>query len=299
MKTLLKTLTIILAITLSSCSSDDDGSNLPQDQKIRLANYTKDDVTFNMTYNEDGMLTKYQYGNTFTVTSNIEYNTSGNITKVGPLEFIYDAQGKITEINNSSNNTISTITYNSQGLIEAINSTYDDGGSPPENSETNLEYNSNGQLIFISEYIDNGTIASPYAKTSLSYDQNGNIIEQYIQRSNDGITYYDFSTTIYTYDNNKNPFHDTIGKTGITNDIILQQFIGLYSIYFSGQVGLTTMYFVSPNNLISKENSLKLVTYNYTYNEDNYPIIAEEINDASSSGGSVYTYNKTFTYETY
>lgn len=301
MKTRFKIIIILVAITSIGCSSDDDNAGMqPKEENTRMTSYTIEDVEFNMTYNEAGMLTKYRYGNpSATAISNIEYNPDGNITKHGSFNYSYNAHGDIENITKTNNPLIIQIAYNSQNYIETITAINDDGnGGAIETGTTTFEYNSNGLPVEINEF-NNVTPVSPFAKTMLSYDDNGNIIERYIQRSNDGISYYDFSTTVYTYDDKKNPYQVTIGKTGITNKHILQQFIGLYSTYYSGQVSLVPIYFVSPNNLLTEEDDLKLISYSYTYNEDDYPMSVERTWDASMSGGSISTTNRIFSYETY
>jgi len=298
MKKLVKYLSaVLIAFLLFNCSKDDDEvTQPPQAESTRLTNYTIDGVPFNMTYNDDGTLFKYQYGNTFAVSATIEYNPNGDISKNGSRTFTYNSEGQIATITQNLSPTasfVSTMVYDSQGLVESITTNHNNG----QTGTIQINYNGNNKPVLISEY--NESVVSPYAKTTLAYDDFGNITQQFIERSNDGITYYDFSTTTYTYDTKKNPFALTIDKIGTSNNQLFQFFIGMNSVSFGRQVAFASLYFNSPNNLVAIQDSFKIITYNYTYNDDDYPITREEIYDDSSSGGSVYTYNSIFTYETY
>lgn len=287
----------LLVFMLSNCSkNDDEVTQPPQAESTRLTNYTIDGVPFNMTYNDDGTLFKYQYGNTFAVSATIEYNPNGDISKNGSRTFTYNSEGQIATITQNLSPTasfVSTMVYNSQGLVESITANHNDG----QTGTIQINYNSNNKPLLISEY--NESVVSPYAKTTLTYDDFGNITQQFIERSNDGITYYDFSITTYTYDTKKNPFALTIDKIGISNNQLFQFFIGMNSVSFGGQVAFAAFHFNSPNNLVSIQDSFKIITYNYIYNDDDYPITAERIYDSSISGGSAFTTNRTFTYENY
>jgi hypothetical protein len=295
-KILLKRICLLfLSLTLFNCSNDDDGT-VKQPESIRLVNYTIDDVPFNMTYNDDNLLIKYQYGNTFAVNSSIEYDSNGYITKNGSRTFTYNSTGQITTITQILSPTasfVSTIVYNSQGLVESITTDHNNG----ETGTIQINYNSDNKPLVISEH--NASVGSPYAKTTLTYDASGNITRQFIERSNDGISYYDFSTTNYAYDTKKNPFALTISKIGNANNQLFQMFIGMNSVSYGRQVAFDSFYFNSPNNLVSIQDSFKIISFNYTYNANDFPITSEEIYDASSSGGSVNTYNFNFNYETY
>tara|TARA_R110002033_G_C3843045_1_gene234986 strand:+ start:38 stop:937 length:900 start_codon:yes stop_codon:yes gene_type:complete len=299
MKKLVKYLSaVLIAFLLFNCSKDDDEvTQPPQAESTRLTNYTIDGVPFNMTYNDDGTLFKYQYGNTFAVSATIEYNPNGDISKNGSRTFTYNLQGQIATITQNLSPTasfVSTMVYDSQGLVESITANHNNG----QTGTIQINYNGNNKPVLISEYNESVAV-SPHAKTTLTYDDFGNITQQFIERSNDGITYYDFSTTTYTYDTKKNPFALTIDKIGTSNNQLFQFFIGMNSVSFGRQVAFASLYFNSPNNLVAIQDSFKIITYNYTYNDDDYPITREEIYDDSSSGGSVYTYNSIFTYETY
>ena len=71
------------------------------------------------------------------------------------------------------------------------------------------------------------------------------------------------------------------------------------SLSFGRQVAFLNLWFNSPNNLVTIQDSFKTISYNYTYNEDDYPITSEEIYDASISGGIIITKDINFTYESY
>lgn len=287
---------VLLTLNLFNCSKGDDVAQPPQAESIRLKNYIIDGVAFNMTYNEDGTLFKYQYGNTSAVTSSIEYDAEARIIRNNSRSFTYNPQDQIATITQNISSTasfVSTMVYNSQGLVENITVNHDNG----QIGAIQINYNGDDKPVVISEY--NESVATPYAKTTLTYNDLGNITQQFIERSNDGITYYDFETYTYTYDNKKNPFALTINKIGISNNQLFQKFIGMNSVSFGRQVAFEAFRFNSPNNLVSIQDSFKIITYNYTYNEDDYPISAERIYDTSISGGSASATNITFTYETY
>ena len=301
MKHLITYIGLVLAVgLLANCSKNDDDT-LPKPTEIRLTTYTVDDVPFHMTYNEYNQLIKYQYGNTTAINSPVEYDTEGNIIKNGARTFTYDDQDRIETITQAVNPTttiVFNVAYSSQGLPEVIYTNRDDGSGVIETAITHLEYNSNNMPIVITE-INESVAVSPYAKTTLTYNDLGNITQKFIERSNDALTFYDFSTDTYTYDNKKNPFALTISNTGISSKQVLQQFIGMNTLGFSSQVAHLRLYFNSPNNLLSIQDSFKTISYSYTYNDDDYPITREETYDATLSGGDVVTRNAIFTYETY
>lgn len=294
MKTLKTLALFMLAVTLSNCSKNDDAtSQIPQEESIRLKNYTKDDVNFDMTYNENNQLFKYQYGNSSSkVTLTLQYDEEGNITKNG-YGYTYNTQGNIADINSSYLNAV--LNYNTEGQLKSMNSHYT-YTTTDITATTNFEYDSNNRLYIINEY-SNDVTASPYAKTTLTYDANGNITQKQIKRSNDGIDFYLFQTTTYTYDTKNNPFFNVVNHAGLKDAVSIQDFVSLRTLAFGGQIGKAYLNFYSPNNLLTEENSLKIVTYNYTYNEDEYPITLMQTTE--HVGGSTYSYSLTFTYETY
>ncbi len=295
MKTLKTILLIAFTITLFSCNKDSgEIIELPKQESTGLKNYTIDGVPFNMTYNDDNLLIKYQYGNTHSVTALIDYNPNGSIAKNGSRAFKYNSQGQIATITENLSPTalfVSTMVHNSQGLVESITTNHNNG----QTGTIKINYNSKNKPVLISE--NNPAVTSPYSKTTLTYNDLGNVTKKFIERSNDGISYYDFSTNTYTYDDKKNPFALTINKIGNSNNQLFHGFIGMNSVSFGRQVAFAEFYFNSPNNLLSNQDSFKIISYSYTYNDDGYPITRKEIYDASSSGGNIYNYDSTFTYE--
>ena len=148
MKTIIKYLGIaIFALSVFSCSKDDD--EITQLTKnIRLNNYSINDVPFNMSYNNDDLLIEYEYGNTFSIRSRIEYDNSGNIIKNGAQTFTYNTQGKIETITKNVSPSMSivfTIAYNTEGFPERITANHSNG----ETATTQLEYNSNNKPIIV------------------------------------------------------------------------------------------------------------------------------------------------------
>jgi hypothetical protein len=79
----------------------------------------------------------------------------------------------------------------------------------------------------------------------------------------------------------------------------IQDFNTFRTLAFGGKIGKAYLNFFSPNNLLTEEDSFKIISYNYTFNEDDYPITATRTYDESMSSGEITITSLTWTYEMY
>lgn len=312
MKTISRTLFILLLACAWSCSNDDDSivnndddanSGDPDPMEVvssRLSSYTIEDVEFEFTYDEsDGKLTRFQYGTTFTVNASIDYDDADRISEIGPTTYQYDAEGRLIR-KQKGDISIAEFTYDSTGKIIVINSQYPNSSGGANSNESTISYNSAGLPERIETYDAREDIGFPqWWRINLGYDGSGNLIEEFVEISNDGTTYTAFETWNYSYDDKKNPFHQAIGTTGVDPMLHAHEFIQLFSVSYNDQGELGTLYFTSPNNLLTITSSLNITTFEYIYNEDDYPETLNYNFDATSSGGGTSVRNYSFNYEDY
>ena len=303
MKTLLKRITflMIVSLTLYNCSSDDDASTgeTPLLENTRLTAYSVNTIEFAVNYNTEDYISGYESSDTSQPRS-VVYNTDNQIIQFGRISYMYNAQGRISQITEADDTTFrnktSSIVYNNEGLIATQNFrfTYVSSGDTVFVNRV-YDYNSSGQLISITED------SSLYKTRDLmTYDSRGNIVQIKRQSSPDGITYTDQQTTTFTYDNKKNPGKKMLENMGIDSNFSLLHIRYNLTINFSNYAFFRLSYY-SNNNVISSQSTYSSGqtnrTYDYVYNDNDYPTAAEE--DVALSDGTSYTSYKTWTYESY
>lgn len=313
MKTISRTLFIILLAFSWSCSNDDDNnvnndnddnSDDPDPIEVvnsRLSSYFIEDVEFDFTYDEsDGKLTRFQYGTTFTVNASIDYDDAGRVIKIGATNYQFDDQGRVIRKDKGEYSS-AEYTYDDAGRIIEIAARHPNStGDGANTSFTTIDYNSEGLPDAVLNINTREEIGTPeYFRTILSYDSNGNLIQQYVENGLDGINYMLFGNTTYTYDDKKNPFKEAIESTGIDRSIHLEQFIDMNSTHFNLLARTGIMYFTSANNLLSQSDGSITITYEYTYNDDGYPETLARTYDGTSGGGGISKRNHSFNYEDY
>lgn len=313
MKTISRTLFILLLAFSWSCSNDDDSivnndsdanNGDPDSMEVlnsRLSSYTIEDVEFEFTYDEsDGKMTRFQYGTTFTVNASITYDDNGRIMSIGPTEYLYDDQDRVIRFDKGEFSS-AEYTYDTAGRIIEIaarhpNSTRDGANT----SFTTIDYNSEGLPDVVNNINTREEIGTPeYFRTILSYDSKGNLTQKYIENGLDGINYMYFSNTTYTYDDKKNPFREAIESTGISRTFHLEQFIGLNSTFINLLARTGIIYFTSTNNLLTETNDFTTTTHEYTYNDDGYPETLIRTFDGTSGGGGISVRTHGFNYQDY
>ena len=226
-----------LVMVLSSCSSSDEETNTPPTSSSVL-------VKKAIVEDEDGgYTTLYTYnGNKIVKTTNSD-DTSEVFTYSGDL---------ITKIEYYTDTTLDQkdiFTYNTDNKL--ITYTRLDYGIEWGTKETYV-YNSDGTLS-VTEYIGDLTSQTQLNSTSKIYFTNGEISK--IEGFEGGVK---TRTINYTYDTKNNPYKNITGfdKLGI--------------IFEEG---------ISHNLLTESDTDTAgdPVTYEYTYNSNNYPSMAKEI----------------------
>lgn len=303
MKTLMKQsfLTIIILLSLFNCSTDDDGEDIiKQPENTRLKAYSLNSIEYAVTYNADGNVSDYR--NLTDTPGNIVYNTDNKIIQLGVHYFIYNSQGRISEITMPNtafySNQKTNLTYNNDGLIAHQTLSYINNSGETKNIQRLFEYNANKELTSITEKNLNDSV---YSRFLLSYDSNGNVSQVIKQYSNDDVIYSYLQTNTYVYDTKKNPSKLLLNDCGVTSNFSLYDMISLSTTYFGNSTLFSIRYF-SNNNVISSEysndfGSSNNSVYTYVYNDKDYPTSVEIYN--TYSDGPDYTSYRTWTYETY
>lgn len=313
---------IVIMITFSmlSCSSDDDGKT-PTTKKLRLsksvATITQEGESFSKTYQNtytaDNFIKSYQsvFRNDPDVTTITPvYNNDGKMIshKVvvygfkGEVTYNYDNEGRL--VKRISNNTFrnikreTTFNYNADGSIKETKTKFfrNEVEITSQSFTTTFEYSGKN----LSNALVKNDEASTYRKYSYQYDANGNIIQVTNSDSTDGINFILRYSIEYTYDDAVNPTYEIIKNSGLLNE---QGWSPYLIISDSGMFEKTQylwlgdnsdpLYFYSKNNIKTYKSSSTETLYEYTYNDNEYPIKLKY----TLEGEGNYEYN--FTYEEY
>ncbi len=308
MKNLKTLLAISTILCLLSCSKDDDGgSQTPPQQK--LITYKFGSSTQSYEYLDD-KLYKQNTANgigTFTYNSNkiSSYNTS-NFS----VDFFYDAtSGSLTKTvtTGSTFTETATYTYNAQNLVQEVHTIVrrNTNNKITSNVIKTFEYNTNNQLVGVNEDFrgpSSGSISDGKidVKNIIEYYDNGNVKKVLTkERRPNSSTFTDDSSFSYTYDDKTNPFYSMVQNNLDNNNFTFFNFLPK-SLYIGYNV-YSRPYFYSKNNIATidyKDNASNFTyttTYNYVYDENNYPISADLTRTQSDGGG--YTVPIVWNYE--
>ena len=276
-------LIIIFAISLYSCSNDDDTA---PEKKIRLKSYDGK----NLSYNTDGYLSNFD-NNVFV------YNLENKLVREGSITITYDTKGRVKKYGRV------TYTYDINDRVKKTILTYEDG-----HLDSFYTYNNKGLVIerFTESYNNRGSV-SYREKYKYTYDKIGNLIQRekvdHIQTSKV------LAFQVYTYDDKKNPLRLVLKHSG--QDTILGLSTRLVE-YFPGSIALDTdrgYNYISPNNVLtyhysnSDNNNLMVTVQNdYEYDEKGYPINVQGKKKRSWKEEGVdksreYSYDHPYTYE--
>lgn len=265
---------LLVSIVFISCSSDDDNPGDPvETQKlVKTEKASSGNLKIDYEYDSENLLTKatgtylnFGYESTFSYIDNKltkwkEVET-GQFPSNTEQNFTYDGQGRLASYIGDTEDV--TLTYDGNkvtlsGTIEG-----------DENATAQLDLNANGLITKFTE-------ANQY--TDFQYDSNGNMISAKTFDNNDNpIAAFDI-----TYDAKINPFY------GQFKSIYLERFIEFFwdfdGVYFSGFEGYSFPF--QKNNITSiKENNVQFVSYAYSYDGENYPLIVDEDYD-----GDIFQY---------
>lgn len=279
---------LMLMISITSCNGDD----APKDDNTRLKAYTIGSSTYNVNYNDLGMITRNG-------PESIIYDAEGRIIQIGETSYTYNNQSRVSKrvqrINNGGRITKieNSYVYNNQGLIAYLKYIYEVNGYIAEEFSRSYTYDSKNKLV----NIISRELELNYKKLSFTYDANDNIVQLYTEESYDGgVTYFESTNNTYTYDNKKKPL-ELATKIGNINIIELPIY------YFKNiNVDAAAAYHISKNNMLSSQviqgDRTFTEVFEYTYNENNYPISAESKYTSSKDNYSSTT-SRTWTYEDY
>ncbi len=293
MKTIIK-LTVILCTTIIffSCNNDDDTQ---PEQNIRLKAYSESANEYELNYNEDGTLKSYQYQSEGLLKTTIIYDDEGRIKQNGNTSYTYNNQGRVSKMTRrSGSRTIeTTIVYNNEGLIASLTSRNETVGIT---TTSIFEYDSQNRIKSLTE-----ESSGSFVKTSLVYGTNDNIEQMLIERSSDGVSYREYNVRNYTYDTKNNPNYNVLTKIGVSSTINVFRIKPSFKI--GNVIAYEAVYFYSKNNLLSYQSlySEGTVTrsYDYVYDENNYPTSAEiEYTDSFGPERNGTRY-RTWTYENF
>ncbi|MBJ2173227.1 hypothetical protein JBL43_03205 [Aureibaculum sp. A20] len=283
MKTFENIILTILAITLFSCSKNDDA---PRIENVRLIAYSIGANEYDLRYNDDGFLTRYK-------SLDVIYNGDNKIIQNGSFRYEYNGQGRVSKVTRTNRET--TIVYNNSGLMATFNTVF----RSTDRSKSTFEYDSQDRLTTI---VEKGLDNTVYYKITLAYDAKDNIVQYLIEQTRDGLTYTELNVTNYTYDNKNNPNYNVLTKTGNTSVINMFPFISYLQI---GNYASDAVFYNSKNNVLSS-NSIysdgsynRINDYDYVYDENSYPISVEIEYTYPDEPERNTTSYKTWTYETF
>jgi len=243
-----------LLLTLSSCKKDLPNQNLPQPVK-----------------NNGPLITRYEYApNLYTL---FNYNSAGQITRITDINDIartdytltYKADGKVDKI--ATGNGYWKFTYNGDLLTRAdsyIN------GNPASQGYYQFIYD--GQNVTESLLYSNygGSVIKPRSKIDFQYDANGDITrsDTYLWDITSG-AFTAAGYQLYESDTHTDPVY-------CFRDV----FAVLYRVV--SPHNYTKAQFFYPDGTVNQDN-----TYQYTYNNNGYPVSALRRNLAAGTDGFV------------
>jgi len=233
-----------LALTLTSCSKDDDNTNgnnivLPKTIKLTNTDYPTENKTSTFTYDGNKIVSiSNQTGRTeFTYTGNlitqkVNYYMSGNqAVKYAETSFTY-LNGKLANVNRTSNGNVSREVYS---------------------------YNSDGTVTEDKYLTDKNTGVESKLSTSLLTLVNGNLTKIVSTTSND------VTTNVLDYDTKNNVFKNILGFTSLLDQGIVSSL---------GQDIYSSVNNIEKYNRSSSSPNSSPDIYNakFDYNAAGYPI---------------------------
>lgn len=266
---------LLMGLTIfSSCSTDNNNDEPNSTNHLVKREYVSNNVNLEYRYNEDSQLTRI-----------FDIHNQGGIDE--EINYTYDSNNVVTknfQSNNSSYSEITNYSFNGNNrLLNAI-STRNNGNIITQefsynNNIISVDISSNtgaSRLITLevnSLGLINKMIESQYYAI-ITYDSNENISKIEIFDNNDDL----LDNSEYTYDNKPNPFYGQLKS--IYLPIFLDAFIDAYYSEFVWG-GYDGYYFPFLKNNITSimQNGFLYRNYNYTYDNQNYPInVIEEFN---------------------
>jgi hypothetical protein len=271
-------LVLIVAITMSSCSSDDSDS--PSSDKV----LTKIERTFNNTGNtatinfNDDKVTSFYYNETI-LTNELVYNGQDKMTSftlynsVGDLKseyvFTYDNNGNLSSVHDYEANPLFTYEPENQDRVVTWN---DNTMSIPllvdidSNRYDNYEFTFNSDDLLTKYKVTEWDNDIAY-NVDFEYDNNKNIIRMSGFYEVFGIVNFDYELT---YDDKINPRHNHYNKYYINNLII---YGGRQDSGFLSSALLSTIFKFGLNNPLVQDTAStdpNLLYFTYDYDGD-YP----------------------------
>jgi hypothetical protein len=255
---------IIIILIISSCSPNENDSELIKNEKLVKREYVRDNYNIEYRYNDKNLLTKISI-----------LGESINSQET----FIYDSNNNIIEINYSSSSLNKSYTYdNLQRLTKAIlinlpgfNKTKTQTFTYNDNIIKVYESSDNGEsLIYELETNEAGLInkmSNDSFTSKLIYDSKGNISE--IETFNKNNTL--LNTVNLIYDNKINPFYGQLKSIYIIKFLQALSDANYGEFVFDGYEGYFFPF--SKNNIVTKILKGNTPRNNlYSYDNDNYPL---------------------------
>ncbi|GAA4240804.1 hypothetical protein [Winogradskyella damuponensis] len=278
------TLYIILFASMFSCSSDDNQeTETPNTLIIKHIIDVRENNERNFYFDLNGRLVSITDTNALPeynyILSEFEYSNDNKLNSSYHTYGTEEAFINLTYTDESiSNYHYITFGYSTDSNVVINNNilNYNDQmDSDIEEDDLNIQWTfSSDNLKYLTQkkvtLINNAN--SVWNLTDYTYDSNFNIIESHTS-INYG-TEADYSNT-YTYDDKKNPIAESMDGYNL-------------ALYFMDDHNTIDM---SPNNVLSKtDNQGNTLTYNYVYNDDDYPMSVTITNVATGEVINTLTY---------
>lgn len=269
----IKLLFAFIALSLASCSSDDDSGKDPSvDNGER-----KLDKIVQTEFNDDGSVkatAKTHFDDSDRAVLQLEYDGAGALAFQS--EFTYNASGQLEKTDyfrfittQKIAESSKTISYDESGRVTAVNESFKHNGNPAT-SVTSYHYNANNTIIATADYSYGSTVTTTYtvnangqvykktdtagAAEEILYD--GQNILTYTNGSNSSNFIYDTTHTP------KGQHHATIlnqYKGNITNAVLLGGFTSIALGKTKYATGRT-------------DSNGDKYTYNYDFDSEDYPV---------------------------
>lgn len=273
MKTLKSIVSVILALIITSCSSDDDNGTPQPESRFTGYKFSYQTTTYDINYNEDGDIISFESQDNFgnTILHDIVKN-NGQVVSIGPTLFTYNDANQIISIDCGLDNQGTTeLTYNASGQL-VQQTAYWPGSDFTEYKE--FSYTNNKVTTVISNIVTVGL--NYYYKSDISYNAQNNISEIVYSTSENGVDYTWEATNMYTYDNKKNPMKLVTDAMDFGAFYIEPS--TEFSILNTESFGYRAYYdlaWISNNNIVQMIQDYGTgsytANYSYTYNSDDYP----------------------------
>jgi hypothetical protein len=247
-----------LAVLFTACK-DDDANPAPQPTKLFL-DLVRGNDTITVTYNASKKIALYSY---------LDARGAGRSYYNEP---VYE-NNRIVKINSADESPTALLLaqsfdYNAAGNIERTKF-YDDDGTIYRYDS--VAYDNAGRLsaLYASEEGKGGIATLAFnEKYAFVWDNKGNITKQYVMEIVDGVETKDTVTTTYTYD-------DKVNYGAKQNEFYLMEFEG-------------PAFGLSVNNILTEktvyDDGTEEYTYEYTYDEDNYPVTIKTTSKYNRNG---------------